>query len=271
MLHFMLMGIALFAVYRWRAPADSAGHRIVITQGVVDDLVTQHVAARGRQPSDVELRHLIDGYVREEILYREGAALGLDRDDIVVKRRVRQKLEVMGEEEASTAAPTDAQLSAYLAANPDRFRTPAIITFEQVFLGPRTTGQAVARVAAVRSDDRDRGFDPVTLGRPTLLPARMMRTESPSIERSFGPTFTSALEHATVGVWTGPVQSAYGTHYVRVSERTPAVTPQLSEVRDAVVREWENARRRRARDDSYAKMRRGYDVSIDAKLAVEQP
>ncbi len=271
MLHFMLMGLALFAVYRWRAPVDPAGHRIVITQGVVDDLMAQHVAARGRQPSDVELRHLIDGYVRDEILYREGAALGLDRDDIVVKRRVRQKLEVMGEEEASTAAPTDAQLSAYLAANLDRFRTPAIISFEQVFLGPRTKGQAVARVAAVSSDDRDRGFDPVTLGRPTLLPARMTRTDSPIIERSFGATFSSAVENAPVGVWTGPVLSAYGTHYVRVSERTPALTPQLSEVRAAVIREWENARRRRARDDSYARMRRGYDVSIEAKLPADQP
>ena len=269
MLHFMLMGIALFAAYRWRAPAESTGHRIVITQGVVDDLVTQHMAARGRQPSDVELRHLIDAYVREEILYREGAALGLDRDDIVVKRRVRQKLEVMGEEEASTAAPTEAQLSAYLAANPDRFRTPAIITFEQVFLGPLTTGQAVARLAAVRSDNRDRGFDPVKLGQPTLLPEGMKQTESPIIARSFGPTFVSALEQAAVGVWTGPVQSAYGAHYVRVSERTPAVMPQLSDVRDVVVREWENARRQRARDDSYTKMRRGYDVSIEAKLAVE--
>ena len=79
-----------------------------------------------------------------------------------------------------------------------------------------------------------------------------------------------ALEQATVGLWTGPIQSAYGAHYVRVSERTPAATPQLSEVRDAVVREWENARRRRARDDSYATMRRGYDVDVEGRLP-EQP
>jgi hypothetical protein len=271
MLHFMLMGIALFAVYQWRAPADSSGQRIVITQGVVDDLVTQHVAARGREPSDVELRHLVDGYVRDEILYREGAALALDRDDIVVKRRVRQKLEVMGEEEAATAPPTEAQLSAHLAANPDRFRAPAIITFEQVFVGPMTTGPAVVPVAMVSSDNRGSGFDPMKLRRPTLLPETMKETDVPIIARTFGPTFATALEQAAVGVWTGPVQSAYGAHYVRVSGRTAAVIPPLLEVRDAVVREWENARRRRARDDSYARMRRGYDVRIEAKLAVEQP
>jgi hypothetical protein len=84
---------------------------------VVDDLVTQHLAARGREPSATELNYLIESYVRDEILYREGVTLGLDRDDIVVKRRVRQKIELIAEEEASTGTPTDADLAAYLAAN----------------------------------------------------------------------------------------------------------------------------------------------------------
>ena len=89
MLHFLLIGIALFGAYRWVSPGDAGGRRIVITQGVVDDLVTQHVAARGREPSTIGLNHLIESYVRDEILYREGVSLGLERDDIVVKRRVR--------------------------------------------------------------------------------------------------------------------------------------------------------------------------------------
>ena len=115
------------------SPGDSGGRRIVITQGVVDDLVTQHVAARGREPSTTELNHLIESYVHDEILYREGVRLGLERDDIVVKRRVRQKIEMIAEEDASTRAPTDADLSAYLTANQARFVQPAILTFEQVF------------------------------------------------------------------------------------------------------------------------------------------
>src|SRR5881227_2526048 len=128
-LHFLVIGIALFGGYRWMSPADSGGRRIVVTRGVVDDLVTQHVAARGREPSTTELNHLIESYVREEILYREGVRLGLERDDIVVKRRVRQKIEMIAEEEASTGAPTNADLSAYLAANQARFVQPAVITF----------------------------------------------------------------------------------------------------------------------------------------------
>src|SRR5215217_9756196 len=149
MLHFLLMGIALFGAYRWVSPGDSGGRRIVITQGVIEDLVTQHVAARGREPSATELNHLIESYVRDEILYREGVKLGLDRDDIVVKRRVRQKIEMIAEEDASTRAPTDADLSGYLVAKPARFVQPAILTFDQVFIGESTAGPGVVQVVAV--------------------------------------------------------------------------------------------------------------------------
>jgi parvulin-like peptidyl-prolyl isomerase len=233
MLHFLLIGIGLFAAYQWMAPGESSG-RIVIAQGVVDDLVTQHVAAKGREPSSNELNHLIESYVRDEVLYREGVKLGLDRDDLVVKRRVRQKIELIAEEDASTRAPTDADLSEYLAANQARFAQPAILTFEQVFLGPSTSGPAVVQAMAVTREALQNGTEPEALGKPTLLPA-------------------------------GPIDSSFGAHYVRVSDRTPAVAPQLAAVRDQVVREWENERRQRARTEAYAKMRGEYEVSIEAK------
>ena len=264
MLHFLLIGIGLFTAYQWMAPGDSSG-RIVITQGVVDDLVTQHVAAKGREPSDTELNHLIESYVRDEILYREGVKLGLDRDDIVVKRRVRQKIELIAEEDASTRAPTDAELSAYLAANPARFVQPAILTFEQVFLGPSTSGPAVVPAMAVTREALRNGTDPEALGKPTLLPRQMTQAPADLVARDFGDSFAAALEKEPLGEWAGPIDSSFGTHYVRVSDRTPAVAPQLAAVRDQVVREWENERRQRARTDAYAKMRGEYEVSIEAK------
>ncbi len=240
MLHFLFIGIALFAVYSRMSPGSrSSGNHIVITQAVVDDLVTQHTAARGRAPSPIELGHLLENWVREEILYREGVALGLDRDDIVVKRRVRQKLEVMAEEEAQTTPPTDAELAAYLSAHLDRFTQPAVLSFEQ-------RGQSV------------------------LLPHRMLQMPADLVARDFGPSFAQALERAPIGAWTGPITSSFGVHYARVSARTPPVVPRLEEVRDQVVREWENDRRQHARDESYAKMRAGYRISVEATLPGEQ-
>ena len=270
MLHFLAIGIALFAAYQWRAPVDAAGRAIVITQGVVNDLVTQQVAARGREPSAAELNHLIESYVHDEILYREGVRLGLDRDDLVVKRRVRQKIELIAEEDAATQAPTDADLSAYLAANPARFVQPAALTFEQVFLGQSTARPAVVHAVAVTGEALRNGIDPQALGEPTLLPSRMTQTPADLVARDFGDAFAAALVNAPVGEWVGPIDSSFGTHYVRVSERTPAVTPPLDAMRDQVVREWENERRLRARTDAYAKLRGEYAISVEATFPTEQ-
>jgi hypothetical protein len=267
MMHFLLIGIALFGAYRWMSPGDSDGRRIIITQGVVNDLVTQHVAARGREPSATELHHLIESYVRDEILYREGVRLGLERDDIVVKRRVRQKIEMIAEEDASTRAPTDADLAAYLAANQARFVQPAILTFEQVFLGQPSSGREVVHAVAVTREALRSGTDPETLGKPTLLPYRMTLTPADLVARDFGGSFAAALEKLPVGDWVGPIDSSFGAHYVRVSDRTPAATPQLAAVRNHVVREWENERRQRARNDAYTKMRGEYQIRVETKPA----
>jgi hypothetical protein len=270
MLHFLLIGIALFGAYRWVSSRDSGGGRIVITQGILDDLVTQHVAARGREPSASELNHLVESYVRDEILYREGVRLGLERDDIVVKRRVRQKIDMIAEEAVATRAPTDADLSAYLAANQARFVQPAVFTFEQVFIGESRSGPAVVHVAASTRDALRRGADPEELGKPTLLPHRMTRTPADLVARDFGPAFVGALERVPVGDWVGPIDSSFGAHYVRVSARTPAAAPQLAAVGAHVAREWENDRRQRARNDAYAKMRGEYQVSIETTPPMER-
>ena len=270
MLHFLLIGLALFGAYRWRSPGDSGGRRIVISQGVINDLVTQHVAARGREPSAGELNHLIESYVHDEVLYREGVKLGLDRDDIVVKRRVRQKIEMIAEEDASTRAPTDADLSAYFETNRARFVQAAVLTFDQVFIGESTSGLGVVHAAAVTREALRKGANAEELGKPTLLPHRMTRTPADLVTRDFGASFAAALEKVAVGDWVGPIDSSFGAHYVRVSDRTPAVAPQLAAVRDQVVREWENERRQRARNDAYTKMRAEYQVRIESSLPMER-
>src|SRR4051794_36047918 len=198
MLHFLVIGSVLFSAYRWVSPNDSGGRRIVITQGVIDDLVTQHVAAKGREPAPAELNHLLESYVRDEILYREGVRLGLERDDIVVKRRVRQKIEMIAEEDASTRAPTDADLFAYLTANQARFIQPAILTFDQVFIGESRSGPGVVHVVAVTREALRKGADPEELGKPTLLPHRVTRTPADLVARDFGASFAAALEKVPV-------------------------------------------------------------------------
>ena len=84
---------------------DNGGERIVVTQAMVDELAQQHQARWMRAATEQELASLVDAHVRDEVMYREGLTLGLDRDDPVIKRRVRQKLDVMFEEQLAAAAP----------------------------------------------------------------------------------------------------------------------------------------------------------------------
>ena len=114
------------------------------------------------------------------------------------------------------------------------------------------------------------GTDSQILGKPTLLPHRMTGTPADLVARDFGASFVAALEKVPLGEWEGPIDSSFGAHYVRVSARTPAAAPRLAAVRDHVVREWENERRQRARNDAYTKMRGEYQVSIETEPATKR-
>lgn len=266
LLHFALIGAVLFVAYGRVAPAGKSGERIVVTQAMVDDLARQHQARWMRPASEQELAGLVESHVRDEIQYREGLALGLERDDPVIKRRVRQKMELMSEEQQALAAPGDAELSAYLAQNAERFTRPATVSFEQIFFDGTGSVASVERAVAAARAALARGADPARLGQATMLPHSVDAAPVDLVARDFGAAFVERLSQAPHGEWAGPIASSLGAHLVRVTSRTPAALPALNDVRQQVAREWENERRERARAESYRALRSRYDVVIEAAL-----
>jgi hypothetical protein len=262
MLHFALIGALLFFAYERMNPSQGSSERIVVTRALVDDLARQHQQRWSRAPSEQELAGLVDAYVRDEILYREGVALSLDRDDPVIKRRVRQKLEVIAEEQLARDAATDADLAAYLAKHAERFTRPGTVSFEQIYFAAETPAAVAeaARTAALR------GSDPARLGQPTMLPPGMRNAPLDLAARDFGREFAAELERLPLDTWAGPVPSAFGQHLVRLAARTPALTPPLAEVRAAVAREWEAERRTASLAENYKALRGRYEVVIEAAL-----
>jgi hypothetical protein len=264
LLHFLLIGFALFVAYGWLGPAGG-GDRIVVTRSTTDELARQFAARWMRQPTAQELSGLVDTWVREEIFYREGQALGLDRDDPVIKRRLRQKLEVMQEESLGGDAPTDAALGEYLARHADRFRAPARVTFEQIYVPGRAPVAEVERSIAAARQALERGADPRALGQPMMLAQRYDDASVDTVSQDFGAGFAARVAAAPVGEWQGPIASAYGAHLVRVSTRRAGVLPALDDIRPAVIREWERDRRAQAAAEAYAEMRGRYRVEVEAK------
>lgn len=261
--HFLLAGAALFVAYGWLAPAARDGERIVVTRTVSDELVRQFSARWMRPPTEQELAGLVESWVREEVLYREGLALGLDRDDPVIRRRIRQKLEVMSEERRAGDAPTEAQLHEYLTRNADRFRLPLRVSFEQIYFDAAATAPAVERAVVDARRALARGADLDTLGAPTMLARRMDDAPIDLVARDFGKAFADRLAELAPGDWQGPIASSYGAHLVRTIRRTPPSMPALDDVRRAVTREWESERRADAAARSYARMRERYRIVIE--------
>lgn len=259
-LHFVLIGVALFVLYGKVAAPDRTGTRVVVSQAAVDNLAREFQARWFRPPSAEELTGLVDSYVRDEILYREGVAQGLDRDDPVIKRRVRQKLEVIAEEQIARDAPGDAELAAYLAKHAARFARPGAASFEQIFFPESASAQDIAAARAQAA----RGMDPARLGKATMLPPRVDDLRMDLVARDFGAEFAAAIEKLPLNEWTGPVRSGFGQHLVRLSARTPAAAPKLEDVRAAVAREWEAERRSASLAESYKRLRAKYEIVIEA-------
>lgn len=256
LVHFLALGLALFGLYALVAPRDR-GETIVVDSGRIQGIARQYQATWNRPPTPEELKALVEADIREEILYREGVAQGLDKDDAVIKRRVRQKYELIAEEDAAGAPPSDAELAAWVKAHPRQFERPPVLSFEQILLredSPQGLAAAEKALAA--------GAAPAGLGASTMLPATVSEVPLDLVGRDFGAGFATGVNTAPIGQWT-PLRSGYGLHLVRVSARTPAVQPPLAEIRPQVAREWESDRRSKAAEARYAALRKAYDVQIE--------
>jgi hypothetical protein len=265
LLSFLVLGAAVFAASSLldRSVPDTPG-RIVVTKERIAQLVADFTRFHRRPPSADEQQGLIHDYLREEASYREAVALGLDRDDPIIRHRLRQKVEFVFDDVAALAEPTEAQLAAHLERHPDAFRIDPHVTFEQVYLDPRRRAADLARVASDLLGQLNHGTaDAATAGDSFLLDHRFAAMPSSEVAKLFGADFASTLQQLPLGRWQGPVQSGYGPHLVLVRERTAGGVPALSEVRDAVRREWRNAERQTTKDRLYAGLLARYSVTVE--------
>jgi len=267
LLHFLLIGAALFLVFGLiKGPVGNDENRIVITGGDVESLQANFVRTWQRPPTESELAGLIEDKVREEIAFREAVAMGLDKDDAVIRKRLRMKMELLVEDIAGLSSPSDAELAAYLQEHRDSFRQEPQVSFKQVYLNSDKRGAAVeadARKILAELAAAGPGADPGTYGDPNMLPEEFPLYYAGDVARLFGESFASELLQVQVGQWTGPVASSYGLHLVFVRERIAGRDPELSEVREAVEREWTAKRRRELKDETYKKLRERYTVIIE--------
>ena len=275
LLHFLLLGAGLFFAYGVMSKrVGSEPEKIVVTQGKIEHLVTGFTGTWQRPPTAEELEGLIGDYVREEVYCREAIALGLDKDDIVIRRRLQQKLEFITEDVAAQANPTEEQLRTYLKAHPDAFRVEQRFTFKQIYFNPELRRDNLARDAQqllAKLQTTDAKIDVSNLGDALLLEHDFDAVPASEITRQFGDKFVAKLAELPTWQWQGPIESGFGAHLVYVSARTEGHVPALEDVRGAVRREWANAQRQKANEQFYANLLKRYTVVIESPQPANEP
>ena len=246
--------------------SEAGGGEIVVSPGRIENLAALFTKTWQRSPNAEELRRLVDDYVLEEALYREGLALGVDQDDTVIRRRVRRKMAFFVDDVVEIAEPTDAELQAWLAEHAQSYARPARFTFRQVYLNPGRRGDALQSdverlLAELRSADGT--ADPRELGDSSLLDHAYSDAGADLVASSFGQTFADHVGELPTGEWSGPVESAFGLHLVFVDAKAAGRHPDLAEVREAVARDWSYAQRREASKSFYREVMARYRVTIE--------
>jgi len=261
LLHFIAIGGLFFLLYTALDNIrQNASQTIVITPERIRQISAEFDRVWNRTPTGEELDHLIEEEIRSEVYYRDALALGLDRNDAVVRRRLRQKMEFLTDTGIYLKEPVAGELESYFAANEQAYRSEPRLAFEQIYLGESPPADIVSQTLKTLLSAP--ATDPFTLGQRTLLPAQLKLSPPGAIDSVFGQGFYRQIAELAPGVWGGPVTSVYGVHLVRTLDGRPARLPPLEEVREAALKDWRSAKARENREQDYAKRRGRYIVEI---------
>lgn len=264
LVHFLVAGGLLFALHaRLSRPPPE---RIVVTSAFVQALRDEQRELTGKTPGEEETRGLVERYLDEEVLYREALSQGLDRGDLIVRRRLLQKMELVAR--AAVKEPSDADLAAYLAAHADRYRAADTVSFRHVFVsrdrhGDKALERAREILASLRSAPEDGPADPSIQGDPFVAGAAFARRTRADLATTFGPSFVDGAFSAPLDAWSEPIPSSYGFHLVRATAREGGGVPDLAAVRARVREDLQKERQASALREEVARLRRKYAIEIE--------
>ena len=269
--HFLLIGAGLFMLYGWQSDEDATGlDQIIFTEAKIDQLINLWERKWQRLPTQRELQGLIEQQIREEVLYREALAIGLDKNDQVVRRRMSQKMEFISNDLASLAEPDDEQLQTYLDEHAEKFSIPRRISYSQIYLNVSQRGEQIYAEAEKLLEELSESavdIDISMLGDSFMGGYNFNDETDYGVSRIFGQAFTQQIFKLPVGKWAGPVESGYGLHLVRVDSRTDSRLRSLDQVRDKVRVEWVAEQQRKTNDMLYSELRKRYEIIIEGPSA----
>jgi hypothetical protein len=270
LVQFVLLGAILFGVYTWsgRGAGGESSKEIRLNYDDLAQMVLLFQSQWRRDPMPEELNRLVENRVQEEVLYREGLALGLDKGDSIVKRRMAQKMQFLAEDVAAAHEPSKDELQSWYEKNKDAFAQPPRVSFRHVYFSPdrrgaRTRDDAAAALAKLTGEPQDTKLAATIADR--FMFQDYYRERAPeNLAKDFGPKFALAVAKVPSGSWQGPIESGYGWHLVFVDTVVPGHVPAFEEIEPDVKVAWLADQKTKAWENAYREMRAKYTVLIPA-------
>ena len=271
LIHFVMIGACIYLLYGsyGQQETEELDRTITITAGEIAWLEETWAKQWKRPPTPVERRGLIEQYLRETVLYREAVAMGLDKDDTIIRRRLAQKLEFLSQDLIRPNPPTEEELLTYFGGNLDRFRAPDLITVTQIFFDPdKRDAQALEEAETVKARLDALGQPPADsrdFGDSFMLQSYYPERSQDELSKLFGSEFAQSVFDLKPEQWHGPVLSGYGVHLVYVHQHQEAPLPTFSQVEERVRQDWEDERRQDLNEQFIAGLLARYNVIIEGE------
>ena len=269
LVHFLVLGALLFGLFALvnDEASSKSPNQIEITSADVDQLRERWTRQWNRPPTETELKGLIKSHIREEVLYREGLALGLDQNDTIIRRRLAQKMEFLAEDLADQVEPTDEELEWYFDRNQDQYLVPARFSFTHVYFSVDQRGDSTERdarrlLAHLQTNDAT-SLRASGQGDRFMLQYDFVGKTEQEVAKLFGRHFAERLLEVQVGSWQGPIESGYGLHLVRIHDKVEPRLPELNEVRDRIQFDLVSERRRETNKRVYQRLKARYEIVVE--------
>ncbi|NOQ49568.1 MAG: hypothetical protein GQ553_02755 [Nitrosomonadaceae bacterium] len=267
LLHFLVIGAGLFFLFAQINDSDvEINNRITITQDDLNRLATIWLKRSGRPPSAQEREQQLEYYIREQVLYREAMAMGLDQGDVIVRRRLAKKMEYLFNDLSVIPEPTETELTLFLSTHTSKFIRPGTLSFSQIYLDPtqhkheinKDAKQLLEQLKGTTSE-----IDIINLGDRSLLPYEFHNERRSEITSMFGAEFANQVFTLPINSWQGPITSEYGVHLIYVHSHTKARLPSLAEIRERVASEWRTTKQHEANELFYKSLYQRYEIVLD--------
>jgi peptidyl-prolyl cis-trans isomerase C len=269
LVYFFILGLVVFSLHSFLDRTDKVEedpHTVDVTSADIEWLRSSYEARMNRKPTQQELEVLIDNYIREEILYREALAMGLDEGDTTIKRRLVMKMTFIFEDLAETKEPTDEELKEYMKENQEKYLIPEMISYTQVYFNPEKRENIVEEAETVLARLKSENItleEAVLLGDPLMIDSSFRKKSPEEVSTTFGFGFTNQLFQLNGTGWQEPIESTYGLHLVYISDHTPSKIPEFENIREDVQSDFMYDHKKNVIDSAYNALKSRYTILVE--------